>query len=124
MKYAILIVVGILAASPAWSAAALAAAPAAAHVAAPTAAPTASAVLAELKAGNQRHAKAQYTHPHVTAARRQELARGQEPRAETDGDWLKTADKADTIRLWKHSRSGHVPTFDYQAALDWALHNQ
>src|SRR5439155_2822246 len=81
MKYAILIVVGILAASPARSVAAPAAAPAAAHVAAPTAAPTASAVLAELKAGNQRHAKAQYMHPHETAARRQELARGQEPRA-------------------------------------------
>ena len=81
MKYAILVVVGILAASPVWSAAAPAAAPAAAHIAAPTAAPTASAVLAELKAGNQRHAKAQYTHPHGTAARRQELARGQEPRA-------------------------------------------
>jgi hypothetical protein len=29
-----------------------------------------------------------------------------------------------TIRWWKHRRSGHVPTFDYQAALDWALHNQ
>jgi len=45
------------------------------------AAPTADAVLGELKAGNQRHVKTQYQHPHQTAARRQTLAHGQQPHA-------------------------------------------
>jgi len=57
------------------------AAPPAAHTVAPPAAPTADAVLAELKAGNQRHAKHQYTHPHVSAARQKELVAGQHPHA-------------------------------------------
>lgn len=47
----------------------------------PAKAPSADAVLAELKAGNQRHVKAQYQHPHETTARREELAQGQHPQA-------------------------------------------
>jgi carbonic anhydrase len=43
--------------------------------------PTADAVLAELKAGNQRHVKAAYKHPHQTEARRQALTSGQSPHA-------------------------------------------
>jgi carbonic anhydrase len=43
--------------------------------------PTADSVLAELKAGNSRHVKHAYTHPHLSAARRTELAKGQEPHA-------------------------------------------
>lgn len=48
---------------------------------APATAPTADAVLAELKAGNQHHVKAQYKHPHQTGLRRQELTHGQQPHA-------------------------------------------
>ena len=70
MKQAILVLAGILAACAAMG-----------DVAAPAAAPTAEAVLAELKAGNQRHVKVQYTHPHQTGARRLALARGQQPHA-------------------------------------------
>ena len=51
-------------------------------------------------------------------------SREQEPRVQTEGDWVKAADDADTIRFWKHSKSGHVPSFDYQTALDWVLHRQ
>jgi carbonic anhydrase len=43
--------------------------------------PTAEAVLAELKAGNYRHVKGTYQHPHETMARRQELTGGQAPHA-------------------------------------------
>jgi carbonic anhydrase len=43
--------------------------------------PTADAVLAELNAGNQRHVKAAYKHPHETTTRRQELTSGQSPHA-------------------------------------------
>jgi len=43
--------------------------------------PTADSVLAELKAGNSRHVKHAYTHPHLSADRRTELAKGQEPHA-------------------------------------------
>jgi carbonic anhydrase len=50
-------------------------------VAPPATGPTADAVLAELKAGNQRHMKAQYRHPHETTARREELENGQSPHA-------------------------------------------
>jgi predicted esterase len=50
--------------------------------------------------------------------------RGQEPLVRPDGDWIKAADAADTIRFWKHSQCGHVPSFDYEAALDWVLHRQ
>ena len=46
-----------------------------------TTTPTADAVLAELKAGNQRHVKAAYQHPHETTSRRQELTKGQSPHA-------------------------------------------
>jgi carbonic anhydrase len=56
-------------------------APSASASAVSTATPTADAVLAELKAGNQRHVKAQYRHPHQSAARRQEMAHGQQPHA-------------------------------------------
>jgi len=42
---------------------------------------SANAVLAELKAGNERHIKGQYKHPDETIARRQELAKGQSPHA-------------------------------------------
>jgi len=42
---------------------------------------SADAVLAELKAGNERHIKGQYKHPDETIARRQELAKGQSPHA-------------------------------------------
>jgi len=42
---------------------------------------SADTVLAALKAGNQRHVNARYTHPHQTTSRRLELARGQQPRA-------------------------------------------
>jgi carbonic anhydrase len=44
-------------------------------------APSAEAVLRELKAGNAHHAAHRYTHPHETAARQQELTRGQHPHA-------------------------------------------
>jgi len=48
----------------------------------PTAtAPTPSSVLTELKAGNERFASHHVTHPHQTAARRTELASGQQPHA-------------------------------------------
>jgi carbonic anhydrase len=43
--------------------------------------PTVASVLTELKAGNQRHASAHYSHPHKTVAYRQELSAGQHPRA-------------------------------------------
>ena len=115
MKYAILVVVGILAASPVWSAAAPAAAPAAAHIAAPTAAPTASAVLAELKAGNQRHAKAQYMHPHESAARRQELARGQEPRARVAGNIAPDAEVASIEYAFEHLHTPLVVVMGHQS---------
>jgi carbonic anhydrase len=42
-------------------------------------APSADAVLAELKAGNQRHVNHKYAHPHESAARRHELVGGQQP---------------------------------------------
>src|SRR5262245_38487228 len=41
----------------------------------------ADSVLAELKAGNERHVKAAYRHPHESTARRSELVRGQQPGA-------------------------------------------
>jgi carbonic anhydrase len=48
----------------------------------PTAtAPTPASVLTELKAGNERFASHHVTHPHQTAARRTELASGQQPHA-------------------------------------------
>jgi len=43
--------------------------------------PTADAVLAELKAGNRQHQSHQYAHPHESAARQQELTKGQSPHA-------------------------------------------
>ena len=43
--------------------------------------PAVDAVLNELKAGNQRHQKHQHTHPHESAARQQELIKGQSPHA-------------------------------------------
>jgi carbonic anhydrase len=43
--------------------------------------PTASAVIAELKSGNEHHARHQYAHPHQSAARQRELATGQHPHA-------------------------------------------
>lgn len=46
-----------------------------------TTAPTPASVLAELKAGNERFASHHVTHPHQTAARRTELASGQQPHA-------------------------------------------
>jgi carbonic anhydrase len=45
-------------------------------------APTPDSVLAELKAGNEHHARHQYQHPHETAARQRELISGQHPHAE------------------------------------------
>lgn len=45
------------------------------------ASPTAATVLAALKAGNQRHVSAKYTHPHETATYRQGLSAGQHPQA-------------------------------------------
>jgi carbonic anhydrase len=55
--------------------------PAADHAATLAAAPSADAVLAELRAGNGRHVKAQYEHPHESSTRRQELVQGQHPHA-------------------------------------------
>jgi carbonic anhydrase len=46
-----------------------------------TAGPTADAVLAELKAGNERHVAKNYKHPDLTPARQKELASGQHPGA-------------------------------------------
>jgi carbonic anhydrase len=43
--------------------------------------PTTATVLAALKAGNQRHVSAKYSHPHETAAYRQGLSAGQHPHA-------------------------------------------
>ena len=43
--------------------------------------PSPTAVLAELKAGNDHHASKKYKHPHQTAARQRELAGGQHPHA-------------------------------------------
>jgi carbonic anhydrase len=43
--------------------------------------PTSASVLAELKAGNERHVSAHYTHPHETASYRQGLSAGQHPQA-------------------------------------------
>jgi carbonic anhydrase len=51
------------------------------HAPAPAAGPTADAALAELKAGNERHAAKHYEHPHETAERQKELASGQHPHA-------------------------------------------
>src|SRR6185369_15997265 len=44
--------------------------------------PTPDSVLAELKAGNDHHARHQYQHPHETAARQRELISAQHPHAE------------------------------------------
>jgi len=46
-----------------------------------TTTPTAESALAELKAGNTRHAAHKYTHPHQTASRMTSLAGGQDPHA-------------------------------------------
>src|SRR5215813_1039303 len=43
---------------------------------------TAESALAELKAGNDHHARHQYQHPHETAARQRELASAQSPHAQ------------------------------------------
>jgi carbonic anhydrase len=43
--------------------------------------PTTATVLAALKAGNQRHVSAKYSHPHETATYRQGLSAGQHPQA-------------------------------------------
>lgn len=43
---------------------------------------TSDSALAELKAGNEHHARHQYSHPHESAARQRELAAGQHPHAE------------------------------------------
>jgi len=43
---------------------------------------TADSALAELKAGNEHHARHQYSHPHETAARQRELTGGQHPHAQ------------------------------------------
>jgi carbonic anhydrase len=43
--------------------------------------PTTATVLAALKAGNERHVSAKYTHPHETATYRQGLTAGQHPQA-------------------------------------------
>jgi len=43
---------------------------------------TADSALAELKAGNEHHARHQYQHPHETLARQRELASGQHPHAQ------------------------------------------
>ena len=53
----------------------------AAHATTAGAMPSPDAVLAALKAGNERHAKHQYTHPHQSAARMHELTTGQQPHA-------------------------------------------
>ena len=42
----------------------------------------ADSALAELKAGNEHHARHQYQHPHETLARQRELASGQHPHAQ------------------------------------------
>jgi len=42
----------------------------------------ADSALAELKAGNEHHARHQYLHPHETVARQRELASGQHPHAQ------------------------------------------
>jgi poly(3-hydroxybutyrate) depolymerase len=47
--------------------------------------------------------------------------RGEESRVVTEGDWVKAANADDTVRFWKHTKAGHVPPFDYGAALDWVL---
>jgi carbonic anhydrase len=46
-----------------------------------TTTPTAESALAELKAGNTRHATHKYAHPHQTASRMTSLAGGQHPHA-------------------------------------------
>lgn len=46
-----------------------------------TTVPTPASALTELKAGNERFASHHVTHPHQTAARRTELASGQQPHA-------------------------------------------
>lgn len=43
--------------------------------------PSADVVLRELKAGNDHHVAKRYKHPHQTAARQRELAKGQTPHA-------------------------------------------
>jgi len=43
--------------------------------------PSADGVVAELKAGNEHHARKHYVHPHQSAARQRELASGQHPHA-------------------------------------------
>jgi carbonic anhydrase len=43
---------------------------------------TSDSALAELKAGNEHHARHQYQHPHENAARQRELVVGQNPHAE------------------------------------------
>src|SRR5881394_3335221 len=43
---------------------------------------TSDSALAELKAGNEHHARHQYQHPHESAARQRELTAGQHPHAE------------------------------------------
>ncbi len=43
---------------------------------------SADSALAELKAGNEHHARHQYQHPHENAARQRELTEGQHPHAE------------------------------------------
>lgn len=48
-------------------------------------------------------------------------SRGGRPRVVTEGDWVKASDEADMIRFWKHAQSGHVPSVDYKAALNWVL---
>jgi len=53
----------------------------AAHATTAGAMPSPDAVLAALKAGNERHVKHQYTHPHQSAARMHELTTGQQPHA-------------------------------------------
>ena len=55
---------------------------AAQHAAAPSpTAPTADAVLADLKAGNERHVAKKYEHPRQTETRQHDLASGQHPEA-------------------------------------------
>ena len=43
---------------------------------------TSDSALAELKTGNEHHARHQYSHPHESAARQRELTAGQHPHAE------------------------------------------
>jgi carbonic anhydrase len=43
---------------------------------------TSDSALAELKAGNEHHARHQYQHPHENEARQRELTGGQHPHAE------------------------------------------